>query len=385
MKWITAIVPLIACTAIFAGTNNDNRGHINHKIDLPSDSIKTQATLASYVSADRIAAKQGYSSNNINFILQENKITQFSLGRSLQGRNIHAFYFPGTSTQRALVIGGVHGSELSSIEVAYQLMNQLLQNGQPHYSVIVVASLFPDNAVKATDDPMNISGVANIGRYSLTSSVDPNRQMPSPGKAYDEKTGKDHIGRTIETENQLLLQLIQFFKPQRIINVHAIRNTGYSGVYADPRTDHNGIALGYSSDSSLAINIAGYIHERGGNVAGNNLAKKPTALYYKDPMPAPAGFFQKRNMTGSVLNANRGSGVSLGTWASTAIASEEDPSKNRGAIRIITMEYPGYKRPADYPTSAEQLFQQKQIELFASAIHNVFLANYFNENSPDNL
>jgi hypothetical protein len=352
---------------------------------LPYIYKKKQATLASYVSLNKMSDGPGYSLNDINFILQENKITQFSLGRSQQGRTINAFYFPGTSKNKALVIGGVHGSELSSIEVAYQLMNQLLQNDQPYYSVIIIPSLFPDNAVKATDDPVQIGSVANIGRYTLPASPDPNRQMPSPGKAYDERNGKDHHGRKIETENQLLLQLIQSFGPQRIINVHAIRNTGYGGVYADPRTDHNGIALGYSSDSSLAVSIAEYIHDRGGNVEGNNLDKKPTALYYKDPIPAAAGFVQKRNMTGSVLNANRGSGVSLGTWASTAIADEESPSKNRNAIRIITMEYPGCKRPSDYKVPSEQLFQQKQIELFASAIHKIFLGNYFTENKIDEL
>jgi hypothetical protein len=84
-------------------------------------------------------------------------------------------------------------------------------------------------------------------------------------------------------------------------------------------------------------------------------------------------------MTGSALNANRGSGTSLGTWASTAIANEYDPSKNRDAITIITMEYPGYKRPDDYPVSSQQLFQQRQVELFASAIHTIFLGNYLTE------
>ena len=204
--------------------------------------------------------------------------------------------------------------------------------------------------------------------------------MPSPGKAFDIAARVDHLGRQIETENQLLLQLIQKFHPQRIMNIHAIRNSSYGGVYADPRTDHTGIALGYSSDSSLAIEMAAYIDTRGGNVKGNNLDKKPTALYYKDPMPSAAGLVQKRNITGSVLHAHRGTGISLGTWASTAVVNDQDPSKNRDAIRVITMEYPGCKRPEDYKSVSDQLFQLKQVELFASSVHVIFLGNYFTEN-----
>ena len=330
----------------------------------------------------KITAKEDnilFSEETLKKILEEKRATGFLLGRTNQNRNIDGWFFPGTSHHNALVIAGVHGSELSSIEIAKTLIQQLLQGEKSYYNVIIIPSLFPDNAMKAMSDPENIGTTANTGRYTLPASVDPNRQMPSPGKAYDESSAYDHLGRKIEIENQLLLQLIQSFRPQRIINIHAIRNTGYGGVYADPRTDDRGFALGYSSDSNLAIEIAGYIQERGGNVEGNNLYTNPTALYYKDPPPVIAGAFQRRNMTGSALNANRGSGISLGTWASTAITNEKDPAKNRDAIRIITMEYPGCKRPGDYKLPADQLFQLRQVEIYASAIRTIFLGHYFTE------
>jgi len=329
---------------------------------------------------------EGYfNKEELKRILDEKRPTHFLLGQSKQNRNVEAWFFPGTSDRNALVIGGVHGSELSSVEVAKALIHILQVGNNSYYNVIIIPALFPDNAMKAIADPMAIGSTSNIGRYSLPNSVDPNRQMPTPGKSYDQYSGIDHLGRKIEIENRLLLQLIQSFRPQRIINVHAIRNMDYGGVYADPRTDHNGIALGYESDSKLAIEIAGFINDRGGHVEGNNLDKEPTALYYKDPIPVPAGFIQKRNMTGSVLNANRGSGISLGTWASTAVAHANNPENNRDAIRIITMEYPGYKRPVDYGTKSEQLFQQKQIELFAAAIRIIFLGNYFTEEKAGDL
>jgi hypothetical protein len=382
MKWITTIVTLIASTVLFAGPNNDHGSNDPAVVRETSDSTRVSATLASYVSPDKMMVSAEHSLSDVDRVIRENMISGISLGKTKTGRTIHAFYFPGKTSRRALVIAGVHGSELSSLEVANALLQQLMQGQQPYYSVVVVPSLFPDNAIVASNNPLQIGSVANIGRYSKSSSVDPNRQMPTPGKAYDDHDGTDHLGRMIETENQLLLKLIQSFKPQRIINIHAIRNTGYGGVYADPRTDHKGIALGYETDSSLALSVATYIDQRGGNVAGNHLENKPTALYYKDPVPVPAGYFQKRNMTGSVLNANRGSGVSLGTWASTAIDGGSDLLKSRDAIRILTMEYPGCLRPIDYKNKTDRLFQQNQIGLYASAIMNVFLGNFFTEDPP---
>jgi hypothetical protein len=296
-------------------------------------------------------------------------------------REIDAWYFPGESDQRALIIGGVHGSELSSVEVANALLNDLLKGEQPYYSVIIIPILFPDNANKALASPQTINSVANIGRYTYAGAVDPNRQMPSPGKAFRPSAPFDHVGRQIEKENQLLLELIQEFKPNRVANLHAIRNSKYGGVYADPRTDENGIALGYESDSSLAVNMAKFIQLEGGNVAGNNLTKKPSALYYKDPVPVAPGLPQRRNMTGSVLNANRGSGVSLGTWGSTSVV-DDDASYNRPAMRIITIEYPGCKRPADYAKKHERVFHQRQVIAFAQSVRRYFLGEYYIEGPP---
>ena len=383
MKWTISILSLIACTLLFGADKAPAISVNNHLPGLFSDTTYNDLTLASFVSAGNQLNKSSYSLKELDLVVRENKTTQFLLGQSQEGRIINAWYIPGTSKNRALAIAGVHGSELSAVDVAYQVLKQLLQGEQPYYSVIIIPSLFPDNAIKAMNKPEYIGSIDNIGRYTFPNAVDPNRQMPSPGKAFDENMSLDHAGRRIEQENQLLLQLIQVFKPQRIVSLHAIRNTDHGGVYADPRTDHNGFAIGYSSDSSLAVQMASFIHRQGGNVCGNNLTDKPTALYYKDPVPAPPGQLQKRNIAGAVLSAKRGSGISLGTWGSTAIAGESDPAKNRDAIRIITIEYPGNKRPADYKTKEEQLYQQKQVELFASAISSVFLERYFTEGERD--
>ena len=255
----------------------------------------------------------------------------------------------------------------------------LKQSGDIYYNVIIIASLFPDNAETAKQFPLQIGDADNIGRYSFAGAVDPNRQMPTPGQAFDEEHEVDHAGRKIENENSLLLGLISEYHPQRIVNLHAIRDKNYAGVFADPRTDHNSIALGYATDSSLAIEIAKHIDQRGGYVPGNHLATIPNALYYKDPEPVAAGEFQKRNFTGSFLPGKRGGGVSLGTWASTAVFDEFDSTKNRDAMRILTIEFPGSKRPVDYQLKNDQDYYQKLVELYASSLYDVFLQRFFVE------
>jgi hypothetical protein len=299
-------------------------------------------------------------------------------GFSAQGRPVEAYYFPGTSDKKALVIGGMHGSELSAVAVAHALVEQLSNQDSIYYSVIVIPCLFPDNAATASYIPGHIGSVYNIGRYSGSATADPNRQMPSPGKAFDAGNPVDHLGRRIEPENQLLLRVIDQFKPQRIANLHAIRDTSRAGIYADPRTDSRGYAFEYASDSSLAIDMASYIAGNGGYAPGNKLHKQPTALYYCDPAVAAPGQWQKRNLHGSKLNGKKGEGVSLGTWASTAV---EDDGSIRDAMRLLTIEFPGCKRPQDYASSRQQDNCANNIALYAGAIRNVFLAGLHVENA----
>jgi hypothetical protein len=326
-----------------------------------------------------IANHPSFDVSEIRLFINSKVAGKATLGFSQKGNPVEAYYFPGTSNKRALIIGGVHGSELAAIEIAKELIKQL-QNGAPiFYSVIIVPCLFPDNAATALRVPSQIGGTGNIGRYTHAQAVDPNRQMPSLGKQFDPQTAYDNMGRVIEKENQLLLQLINEFKPQRIVNLHAIRDTAHAGIYADPRTNSRGIALGYETDSSLAVEMARYIHQLGGRVPGNELEQYPVALYYKDPAIAQKGFLQKRNINSNVLIKGKGQGVSLGSWASTAIEDAGNPANNRAAIRLITAEFPGSKRPADYETITEQNDCRQLVQLYATAIKTIFLGNHYTE------
>jgi hypothetical protein len=304
------------------------------------------------------------------------------LGQSKQGRPIQAFYFPGQSDKKALIIGGVHGSELSAIEIAKHLVKQL-QNEMIHYNVVVIPCLFPDNEISAIKVPDGTKQRYNTGRYTSRDAVDPNRQMPAPGSAFRTEYPFDFRGRLIEDENQLLLQLIHQYRPHRVINLHAIRDIKRAGFFADPRTDYEGYALGYETDSSLAISMARYVYENGGNVAGNHLDSTPTTRYHNDPAIVAEGFIQQRNLEGSKLPGDRGQGISLGTWASTAVCDSADVTLNRAAMRLITVEFPGYKRPADYEEASDKMYYKKLLELYTDAIKKIFLSASFEEENTD--
>lgn len=298
-----------------------------------------------------------------------------TLGVSKNGKAIDGFYFPGKTTKRALVIAGVHGSELSGIEVAKQLVKELMQDTGREYSTLVIPCLFVDNALMAMEAPAQIGSMKNLGRYTASNAVDPNRQMPSPGKAFNPVTGMDHLHRTIEKENGLLLQIIAAFKPDRIISIHAIRDTSRAGIYADPRTDAKGYALGFGTDSTLAIRMASYVSANGGTVPGNLLMKRANAKYPSDPAVVTAGEKQPRATCGSSLPGNVGCGISLGTWATTAVVDDNDPENNRDAITLITMEFPGSKRTSDYNVTSDVEACRKNVHAYAGCIKEVFLKN----------
>lgn len=385
---VTSIILLLIAFAIHLSARRPAKVLYGKKINYTPDTTGKQhenAFLFASASTEDKSEELTFSRNAIKKIQEEGKTTRFLLGQSKQMRTIEAWFFPGTSDKNALVIGGVHGTELSSIEVANALIQKLLIGRTNYYNVIIIPCLFADNAATAKDNGGSIGSTANIGRYSFSTAADPNRQMPSPGQPFNEVTAKDHLGRVIEKENQLLLRLISLFKPDRIANIHAIREADHAGIYADPRTDSKGYALGFESDSSLAIEMASFVSNNGAYIPGNQINKKPTALYYKDPTPAIKGDFQKRNFNGSQLSSDRGSGITLGTWASTAISDAKDPMRNRNAMRILTIEFPGYKRPSDYSDIKQQDYFKKQVQLYASSIESIFLKEYFvEEDSMDN-
>jgi hypothetical protein len=150
-------------------------------------------------------------------------------------RPIQAVFVRGTTERRALVIAGVHGTERQGMEVARMLIHDL-QTQQPRFTVIVVPSLFPDNAA---------SGPFGTRESGATPT---NRNFPPPsedlaaaraaggGTAVDASRSGGRRGRAILPENVMLLELIERFHPERIISIHGTHGPGSAGVFYDQRT-----------------------------------------------------------------------------------------------------------------------------------------------------
>jgi len=289
---------------------------------------------------------------------------RMSLDRTRDGNEIETFFFPGNSAGIALVIGGVHGSELSGSEVAQLLVKRLFEDSakgvKPHFNVVIIPVLFPDNAAIAKPVHNKPGDDNNTGRITDKSScslrlqasgreecVDPNRQFPTPGKRSENINPVDALGTRIEKENVALLAAVAFFKPGRIATIHAhklpekmAKDIDGPGIFADP------ITVG-PSPSAVEVTQA-----RDRTTADCALAKKMAERFLNEYKAItridgsdriPGNWVKDGKATVCVYGSKASSqcGVSLGQWGPRAIPGVRDP------ITIITVEVRHY-----YPTTA---------------------------------
>src|SRR2546423_6953763 len=144
--------------------------------------------------------------------------------KSVNGRHImlHEFTPAQGSTARVLVIGGIHGDELTSVSIVFRWIELLKQPAgeAAQYRWRVIPVLNPDGLLAKPPTRVNARGVdlnrnfptdnwsSEAGRYwSVTTSRDPRR---FPGTA-----------ARSEPESSWLHGEIMAFKPDVIISVHA--------------------------------------------------------------------------------------------------------------------------------------------------------------------
>ena len=144
-----------------------------------------------------------------------------ALGTTADKRSIELRFFPGKTTRRALVIGGVHGTERQGVQVA-RLLEKDLAASPADFSVILVPVLFPDNAA-----------AGSFGRREGATPT--NRNFPTPDKDLAASGGKDAQGRDILPENKLLMEVMERYRPERIVSLHGTWDPAKAGVFYDPR------------------------------------------------------------------------------------------------------------------------------------------------------
>lgn len=162
---------------------------------------------------------------------------------------------------RILVIGGIHGDELTSISIVFKWIEKLNKYHSGLFHWHVVPMMNPDGVLPRSAQRTNKNG------------VDLNRNLPSKDwqqnalKYWREKQGKNprrYPGETAgsEPETQWLIDEINEFKPDAIISVHA----PYGVV------DFDALLLNTAPKSlgKLHLNLLGTYPGSLGNYAGIN-------------------------------------------------------------------------------------------------------------------
>lgn len=273
---------------------------------------------------------------------------------------VQAFYFRGTSDRRALIIGGVHGSEPGGVEAVKALLSILrTPNGpMPYFSVIVVPELFSTNVDSERRASAGTVRAIVSGRVGRVSAPDPNSQFPTTGSDPEPNSTLgcivDSEQRCVEPENLVLIDLINRFQPERVASVHghtvenntaAMLVNGGPSITVVPRPGHE------REDNALVLSMAREAQRLGVRIPGNFLGTSNQTTRY--PRTAP----------------RMSTGVSFGRWGSHA-------TPTRPAMTIILIETFGNTTSSSSSlNSAQRASRRTELMNLAQILRNIFLAD----------
>jgi protein MpaA len=158
-----------------------------------------------------------------------------SLGNALVMRDIAAKdNNPSAVPKRILVIGGIHGDELTSISTVFRWLNWTVQSDASPYHWRMIPAANPDGLVAQPSTRVNANGV-DINRNFQTPDWDKDaqtywvRRTRSDPRRYPGKSAGS------EVETRWLQGQIEEFRPDLIISVHAPYNLlDYDGPVPEP-------------------------------------------------------------------------------------------------------------------------------------------------------
>lgn len=169
------------------------------------------------------------------------------LGLSCLKRQIRASVF-GAGRRNVLVLGAVHGDEPASATLAEAFIASLERESLPaDFTVVVVPVVNPDGILAKT-------------RYNGC-GVDVNRNFPTASWKADPQDTRHNPGKTpaSEPETRLIIELVEKYKPELIVSVHAplhcVNWDGPAERVAEAMAKANGYQLkasiGYPTPGSL--------------------------------------------------------------------------------------------------------------------------------------
>lgn len=192
---------------------------------------------------------------------------------------IRAYYFRAadpTVTTRALVHGGIHGTEIPSYEIGDEMVTRLAAT-PPAVHTLLIPRVNPGGiADRSRCNRQEVDLNRNFAGTDLTEGC---RVFRRGGfEAYREaRSGDTHCGcgsRRVpapeQPETTVVKEAATGFAPHRMLALHAHSDRESAGVFADPATD--------AAAQALALDVARALPEdlRPGNVGGNAAYEEPT-------------------------------------------------------------------------------------------------------------
>ncbi len=183
--------------------------------------------------------------------------TTIVIGESVQGRPIEMQIFPGDARDCVLIIGGIHGNEQISVDVASALAGLLrhdpsLARGRQVY---IIPNANPDGYAKNTR--------ANARGIDLNRNFEARNFKPSARSR--------GVMPLSEPEARALATVIQQVHPSLLISIHSIDKGRHCNNYDGPAreiaqlmTRYNGYpakdTIGYPTPGSLGSWVGGDLH-----------------------------------------------------------------------------------------------------------------------------
>lgn len=141
---------------------------------------------------------------------------------STEGNNIYYMKL-GQGPDTVLIMGAFHGDEQTGFHLVVRLADSLYKNpGALQSTVVLVPVVNPDGLLKRSRVNAN--------------KVDINRNFPTENWSPVYKKDKNHPGREpgSERETQVVMALIEEFRPAKIITIHAdLKMNNYDGPGED--------------------------------------------------------------------------------------------------------------------------------------------------------
>jgi protein MpaA len=219
------------------------------------------------------------------------------IGKSVQGRAIHMHVFEG-SGEPALVFGGFHGNEPTSVDLANALLAYLrtTPGAAAGRRVAVVPAVNPD-------------GLAGRQRTN-TNGVDLNRNFPASNWSRRASGGRTFGGTSAasEPETKAVMTAVETIRPARILSIHSIARGRHCNNYDGPAAEiarAMAAANGYAVRATMGYATPGSF----GTWAGVNWRIPTVTLELPRDLPGGQCWPDNRGAVLAFLNYGRPAGA----------------------------------------------------------------------------